>query len=104
MLLPCIILKSLDGCINNVYIAFEVIFVIATIQKWGSSHGIRLPKVFLDELEIGEGNKVEILKQDNFIIIKPQRRKTIQELFAGYDGDYTPETIDWGEPEGGEIW
>jgi len=80
--------------------------MIATIQKWGNSQGVRLPKVYLDDLNMGEGNEVEILKQGNVIIIKStaQKRKTIQELFAEYDNDYTPEEIDWGKPIGDEIW
>jgi len=78
----------------------------ATIQKWGNSQGVRLPQIFLDELDMREGNDVEILKQGNVIIIKnaTPKRKTIQELFAGYDEDYTPEEIDWGKPVGGEVW
>jgi len=80
--------------------------MIATIQKWGNSQGVRLPKILLDDLNMSEGNEVEILKRDNFIVIKhaTQKRKTIQELFAEYDGDYTPEEFDWGKPVGGEIW
>jgi len=80
--------------------------MITTIQKWGNSQGVRLPKIFLDELNMSEGNEVEILKQDSYLIIRPasQKRKSIQELFADYDGDYTPEVIDWGKPVGGEIW
>jgi len=30
-------------------------------------------------------------------------RKTIEELFEGYEGDYEYEEIDWGEPVGAEI-
>jgi len=80
--------------------------MFAIIQKWGNSQGVRLPKIFLDELNMSEGNEVEILKQDNVIIIKPAsgKRKTIQELFVDYKDDYKPEEIDWGEPVGGEIW
>lgn len=30
---------------------------------------------------------------------------TIQELFEGYDGEYTVQEIDWGEPQGREkVW
>jgi len=80
--------------------------MIATIQKWGNSQGVRLPKIYLDDLNMAEGNEVEILKQDDFIIIKStaRKRKTIQELFAEFDSDYTPEEVDWGEPVGREIW
>lgn len=33
-----------------------------------------------------------------------EKRKTIIELFDGYDGDYKPSEIDWGEPVGNEIF
>ena len=81
--------------------------MIETIQKWGNSQGIHLPKSYLDDLNLREGNEVEVLKQDNVIIIKhtTQKRKTIQELFAEYPADYIEdEELDWGEPVGGEIW
>jgi len=80
--------------------------MLATIQKWGNSQGVRLPKVYLDDLKMSEGNEVEIIKKDNVIIIKHanKKRKSIQELFADYNDDYTPEEIDWGKPVGGEVW
>ncbi len=31
-------------------------------------------------------------------------RKTIKELFAGYDGEYKPQEVDWGEQAGKEVW
>lgn len=78
----------------------------ATIQKWGNSQGIRLPKKILEYVNMSEGEEVEITTQDEAIIIKRAggKRQTIQELFEGYDGDYTPEEVDWGEPVGGEVW
>ena len=78
----------------------------ATIQKWGKSQGIRLTRIILEYVNMSEGEEVEIATQDDTIIIRrvTGKRRTIQELFAGYDGDYTPEEIDWGEPVGGEVW
>ena len=78
----------------------------AIIQKWGNSQGIRLPKILLEDLNMSEGEEVEIIAENSVLIIKPamKKRKTIQELFDGYEGDYKPQEIDWGEPAGGEIW
>ncbi len=78
----------------------------AVIQKWGNSQGIRLPKIFLEDLNINESDKVEMFVQDNSIVIKKSmpERKTIEELFNGYSGDFILEEIDWGEPVGGEVW
>ena len=41
-------------------------------------------------------------------MIKPRgkntKHKTIEELFAGFQGQYEPIEIDWGKPVGKEIW
>lgn len=78
----------------------------AVIQKWGNSQGIRLPKIILENVNMHEGEEVELITQNETIIIKPaaKKRKTIQELFIDYKGDFTPEEIDWGKPVGGEVW
>jgi len=77
-----------------------------TIQKWGNSQGIRLPKIILDDLKMSEGEEVEIFAGNNAIIIRTvaKKRKSIQELFADYKDDYEPESIDWGAPVGKELW
>lgn len=78
-----------------------------TIQKWGNSQGIRLPKHLLDSLKWTDNEKIVIKAQDNRIVIEQaeqNKRPTIAELFEGYNGNYTPEEIDWGEPAGREVW
>lgn len=76
-----------------------------TLQKWGNSKGIRLPKVLIDELGWSENDELSISKDDDKIIIKKHnKRKSIVELFDGYNGDYKPEEIDWGETKGKELW
>lgn len=78
-----------------------------TIQKWGNSQGIRLPKYLLEALKWTDNEKIVIKAQDNRIVIEqaePKRRPTITELFEGYNESYTPEEIDWGEPVGREVW
>jgi len=36
--------------------------------------------------------------------IRKTPRKSIEERFKGYTGNYKPAEIDWGEPVGKEIW
>ena len=56
-----------------------------TLQKWGNSQGIRLPKFLLDELGWNENDELSISKDDDKIIIKKHnKRKSIVELFDGY--------------------
>lgn len=81
--------------------------MITTIQKWGNSQGIRLPKHLLNALRWTEDEQVEIKTQGNKIVIEQvasKKHRTIAELFEGYSGNYTPEEIDWGEPTGREVW
>ena len=81
--------------------------MIAKIQKWGNSHGIRLPKSMLDALDWNVNEEIEIENVNNSIVItqpKVHKRKSIAELFEGYEGDYSPEIVDWGDDVGAEKW
>lgn len=79
---------------------------IGTIQKWGNSQGIRLPRYILDAAQLHTDDAVEIDVQEGQIVIRKQTqpKKTIEELFAGFEGTYTEPEWDWGEPTGEEIW
>ena len=77
-----------------------------TIQKWGNSQGIRIPKILLDTVKWKENEQIMIVVDNDKLIIEKtkNRRKNIKELFENYKGDYEPKEIDWGNPEGKEIW
>lgn len=76
-----------------------------TLQKWGNSQGIRIPKYILDSVNWKENEQVVLNAEEGKLIIeKCHRRKSIEELFDGYDGEYKPVDIDWGKPVGKEIW
>lgn len=78
-----------------------------TIQKWGNSQGVRIPKMLLDSVKWAENEQIVILVENNKLVIekaKEKKRKNIKELFADYKEEYTPIEIDWGKPEGEEIW
>lgn len=76
-----------------------------TIQKWGNSQGVRIPKILLDTVNWAENEKIVILVEDDKLIIeKAEPRKNIRELFKDYDGEYEAVQMDWGDPVGDEIW
>lgn len=79
---------------------------VATIQKWGNSQGIRIPRHILDAAQFDLDETVEIDVIDGIIVIKKmaERRKTIKELFEGFDGEYKEKEIEWGKPVGNEVW
>jgi len=91
-----------------------------TIVKWGNSRGVRLPKLFLENLDIKENDAVDIVAENGAIVIKKSvkyKQKTLKqrlEEFHGEDLDSilikagenpeTPVMIDWGRPMGEEAW
>ena len=80
-----------------------------TIQKWGNSQGVRLPKAILDKLLLQENDKVEVITSDDSIVIKKVTRKrrakkSLEERFENYTGNYQCTEYDWGEPMGKEVW
>ena len=80
----------------------------STIQKCGNSHAVRISKVILDSVNWSENEKIVIIVDNGKLVIEKakeeHKRKNIKELFKDYKEDYTPVEIDWGKPEGDEIW
>lgn len=79
----------------------------ATIQKWGNSQGIRIPKAFLEALGMMENDPVEINRVGDNIVIKKSKREdelTLEDIFRDYNGKYVAEDFDWGAPAGKEVW
>lgn len=77
-----------------------------TIQKWGNSQGVRIPKILLDEVKWTENEEIIILVENGKLIMEKVEgnRKNIKELFENYKDEYKPEKVEWGEPQGDEIW
>jgi len=80
--------------------------MVTTVQKWGNSQGLRVPKSILKKAQIGVGDEVEMSAGTGRITIRaasPIRgRYKLSELIKAYPGK-SPET-DWGAPKGREEW
>lgn len=75
-----------------------------TLSKWGNSFGLRLSKKILAASGITEKDNINIIVEEGKIIITKAYPSSIKELFAGYESNEPQKEIDWGEPQGGEIW
>ena len=76
----------------------------AVIQKWGNSQAVRLPRAVLNAANMQENDAVSIDVQENLITLrKLPRRRTLDDLFAGYSGDYQPAEYDCGADVGLEV-
>lgn len=75
-----------------------------TITKWGNSQGIRIPKGALVAARLQENDDVEIIADKETITLRKLRRpKSLDELFAGYHGDYQPVEFDTSADVGREV-
>ena len=73
----------------------------ATIQKWGNSQGVRLSKAILNAAHMTENDAVSIDVSENVITLRRiDRRRTLDDLFADYHGDYQPVEMDTGADVG----
>lgn len=88
--------------------------MFATVQKWGNSQGIRIPKSLLEALGIRENDRVELLQAEDTITIKKAAavpHKTIEERLVSFYGKPVEEIgriqsqeVNWGQAEGDEAW
>ena len=81
--------------------------MITSIQKWGNSQGIRLPKNILTAAGLSAGCAVKIVAEpDRIEIHKIDKRKhrSLLELFQNYSGEAVCEEWNTGAPVGKEIF
>jgi len=82
--------------------------MLAKVQKWGNSQGLRLAKHLLADVNIGVGDMVDIAVKDGNIIISPEKKKrgqhNLKDLVARIPENYQTSEVDWGEPVGKETW
>ena len=83
------------------------------IVKWGNSQGIRIPKAFLQNINISDNDPVDVVLENEKIIIKKasaKKHKTTKErLLAFYGEDFEQnrmirKEVDWGRSSGDEAW
>lgn len=82
--------------------------MLARVQKWGNSQGIRLSLKVLDEARMAVGDEVNVIVEGERIIVEPSRRVRgkyrLEDLVAEMPEGYEPQEEDWGGPVGREVW
>ena len=83
-----------------------------TIVKWGNSHGVRLPKAFLKNMNISENDPVSITLENEKIVIEKiiaKEHKTLKQRLSEFYGENYEHFVepqreyDWGKSVGKEI-
>ena len=77
----------------------------ATIQKWGNSLGIRIPKNITENLGLQEGSGISVFEKDGLIILeKKDNILDLKKVMKNYKPETYHQEIDWGKPVGRELW
>ncbi len=78
--------------------------MFTTIQKWGNSQAVRLPKTILELSSLKENDKVELkIENGNVVIIPLKKHKPLANRIAEYTEEYSCQEWDTGKPQGDEV-
>ena len=81
---------------------------ITTIQKWGNSYAVRLPRAAMHKLNLQAGHSVEIREttkgQTLSIIPVRQRPISLAEMVVRITKRNQHKAADWGTAAGKEAW
>jgi antitoxin MazE len=76
-----------------------------TVQKWGNSLALRLPKALAAEARLSEGAQIELVRTEKGLLLKlaRKRRWRLADLVAGITPENLHPATDWGPDVGREI-
>ena len=77
-----------------------------TVQKWGNSLALRIPKVLAQQARVKKGTFVNLTLQRGRMIVAPLREEqiTLKKLLTKVTSENRHRETDWGRPVGKEIW
>jgi antitoxin MazE len=75
------------------------------VTRWGNSLAVRIPKALAEQTKIEEGSEVELSVGDGVLTVRPKAPTyRLEELLAQVTPGNRHDEIDWGEPQGKEVW
>jgi antitoxin MazE len=108
--LPAFLKARFSPRILSVYTSRRV-SMTTTVQKWGNSLGIRVPKAVAEKVNFKQGVKIEFETGDDSLTVRavrpsPRRRRrklTFKELWGNYKGPSPHRDLDRDLPVGREL-
>lgn len=77
----------------------------ATIQKWGNSLAVRIPKSVSQQIRVSEGDDVELRVEADGLLVRPARRRyQLSALIRKITPSNRHRETGWGKPVGKEVW
>jgi len=79
--------------------------VLTTIQRWGNSLAVRIPKPFALQADLSENSEVDISLEGDRIVVRPATKEwKLDDLLAGITTRNAHKEISWGDRAGREAW
>jgi antitoxin MazE len=76
-----------------------------TVQKWGNSLAIRIPRNISRDTKVTEGSSVDVTVDNGNIILSPSANQySLKELLKKVKEENIHSEISTGDRTGGEIW
>ena len=76
-----------------------------TVQKWGNSLAIRIPKNISKDTSLSEGSNLNILVENGNIILSPSAKEySLSEILKHVTNENIHSEVSTGDQTGGEIW
>lgn len=79
--------------------------MVTTVQRWGNSLAIRIPKAFAAQAQLTENSDVNIAVDGDRIIVTPARREwKLDQLLGDISKSNRHGELKWGDRTGRESW
>jgi len=79
--------------------------MLTTIQRWGNSLAVRIPKPFALQTDLSENSEVDISLEGDRIVVSPAVKEwKLDDLLAAITPGNAHKEISWGDRVGGEAW
>ena len=76
-----------------------------TIQKWGNSLAVRIPRPFAEEIHLTENTTVDLtIRSGKLVIIPGPPAITLESLVEQITDENRHDEIGTGKPVGSEVW
>jgi antitoxin MazE len=76
-----------------------------TIQKWGNSLAVRIPRPFAEEIHLEENTTVDLtIRSGKLVIVPAEPEITLESLVEQITDENRHDEIGTGRPIGNESW
>ena len=75
-----------------------------TVQRWGNSLAIRIPRAYARDLAVDEGSEVELRVDGPSLVVTPSSTPCLEALLAAITDENRHEEVDTGASKGREVW